>query len=166
MTDINQLIHAYVTEGACWHEFSIHPLKDDNTFDWHHCRFCGMSEGDLKIGEDIRPDYSTPDNFKKLTDKLFGDERMYEAFEYHAGTAWANSGTHQYMMQWLFSDYARFVALFAEFLRLPETVREFGYKECSCKSRGWDIAKCHQCNGTGKILRPWAKLVEEENHGG
>lgn len=73
--------------------------------------------------------YDSPDHFARLTKRLFENTLLYERFEYYAGTAWANSGTDQYLIQWLFQPdqlrYTRFVTLFAEFLRLPETRRKF-----------------------------------------
>ena len=145
----NQLIHAYVTDG-----------KEYRSVLTSVCPDCEYEEWD-------NPDYSTRQHFPDLTDKLFGDERMYEAFEYHAGNAWAATGTKQFLIPWLFSDYARFVALFAEFLRLSSTIGEFGTEPCprlkwtadkhACAN---ETIKCEPCY-SGKILKPWAKLVEE-----
>ena len=126
--------------------------------------------------------YDSPDHFARLTKRLFENTLLYERFEYYAGTAWANSGTHQYMIQWLFQSddqlrYTRFITLFTEFLRLPEVVERFGWVECQYKKE-WPRTKpdgkstffceleCNKkdipsCNGTGKVLSEWAKCVKE-----
>jgi hypothetical protein len=113
--------------------------------------------------------YDSPDHFARLTKRLFENTLLYERFEYYAGTAWANSGTHQYMIQWLFQSddqlrYTRFITLFTEFLRLPEVVERFGWEECpnpQCEFDQRMPTGCGICNGTGKIQAEWAKLAKE-----
>ena len=135
---INRLLHAYVEPDGCWHEL-MHT----------RCKKCGITE------PIPNPDYSTPVHFKRLTDKLLNDLPMWKSFYAHC----ANDGWY------LFQDWERFCYLFSEFLRLPETVEEFGWEECECKGepiRGDKLVWCLKCNGTGKILKPWAKMVKED----
>jgi len=111
--------------------------------------------------------YDSPDHFARLTKRLFENTLLYERFEYYAGTAWANSGTHQYMIQWLFQSddqlrYTRFITLFTEFLRLPEVVERFGWEECPTCWKPGDYTGslpmfCPKCNSSGKVLAPWAR---------
>ena len=136
----HRLVHAYVTDG-----------KEYRSVLTSVCPDCEYEEWD-------DPDYSTRQHFPDLTAKLFEDD-LYEAFEYHAGNAWAATGTKQFLIPWLFSDYARFCTLFVEFLRLPETVREFGWEEGTIVTMAtWDDDW-----GDEKVTvrKPWAKLVEE-----
>lgn len=170
LTEADQrLIHAYVTEGGCWHTFRG-PYNHPELYICDHCK-----KSYAEVGSN--PDYSTRQHFPDLTGKLFGDE-MWNKFYHSTYTQqkfvmeWASNYT-----RWLFSDYTRFVALFAEFLRLESTVMEFGKIDCHHKKEWPRTAKdggstffceleCNKqdiqsCNGTGKILKPWAKLVEE-----
>ena len=167
---INRLIHSYVEPERCWHKHD--PKNVDE------CLLCKNAfqgtNGEPYDCEQDNPDYSSRAHFPDLTGKLFGDERMWLAFTDFLDDKWemeVEISAFQFI-PWLFSDYARFVTLFAEFLRLPETVREFGWEECKGCEAGYAIRKvghrlegttdrCQTCNGTGKILRPWAKLVEE-----
>lgn len=125
--------------------------------------------------------YDSPDYFARFTGKLFEQERMYHQFEIFlfrkyptehgyaiadCQTGWVSNN----FIPWLFSDRTRFVTLFAEFLRLPETVREFGWEECPNCEQGYAIRKvghrmegttdrCQFCDGTGKVLSDWAREV-------
>jgi hypothetical protein len=152
----NRLIHAYVTDGGCWHEWKpSDPVDDFYNIDY----------------DSMNPDYSSRAHFPDLTAKLFGDERMWEAFvEWSIDEYWGEEPSCGYI-PWLFSDYDRFVTLFARFLRLPETVREFGWYWCPDKDfnpDGMCVTDINLdcpieggCNYTGQVPTAWAKLVEE-----
>lgn len=150
---MNKLIHAYVTDG-----------KDGRYLDVpiFACPNCDYVEWD-KI------DYSTPDNFKSLTDKLFGDPtQMWERF-YLSGFYYDKESVYDLeYVAYLFSNYSRFCALFAEFLRLEDTVDEFGWEECPEYSISVGNTRCSQhtnecpaCNHIDKRLKPWAVLVKD-----
>lgn len=162
--NINRLLHAYVTDGGHWHEEVKHP---DGRISLSRCS-C-MKHHSIDPIWKLNPDYSTPVDFKRLTDKLFGDKQLREKFgsftwrKYGNERMWASIMNY---MAWLFSDYQRFCTLFAEFLQLPETVKEFGREECpECHGVVYQYAEneiytaCEKCNGTGRILKPWAKMV-------
>lgn len=174
---VNKLIHAYVTDGkGCWHE------RLDNTQRYRvpsPC-VCGKqytSKKNLKHHiETANPDYFTRKHFPDLKDKLFGDKRMYEAFYFSTVTKYfsetgkiMNPITTVDFTAFLFLDYTRFCILFCDFLRLPETIEEFGWEECceeTCiggvvmHENGKDV-KCIECNGTGRIPKSWAVLAKE-----
>jgi hypothetical protein len=163
LDQINQLLHAYVTDGACWHEFNEYP---------RHCSKCGefIDSSTLPVPS---PSYSAPDNFEVLTDKLFGDEKIWLDFYLWAGEQFGKEyflpiekwvKVEADLAAWLFLDWSRFCSLFASFLYLPETIDEFGYMECPhCEGTGWESPSfnCKDCNGSGKILKQWAILAKE-----
>ena len=123
--------------------------------------------------------YDSPDHFARLTKRLFEQEKMWKEFRRHAFNAWLSEDEHHYddtsalFETWLFSDRTRFVTLFAEFLRLPETRRKFGWEECTSDNRSNDcmqdrdecrlqIGKMGSSTGKrclGKILSAWAREV-------
>ena len=164
MTEADQrLIHAYVEPEGCWHEWIAHSKHELSYRGWYMCRWCGEERLSHVIPASFPyPDYSLPDNWTKLKNKLFGDERMWLAFTDFLDDKWemeVEIAAFQFI-PWLFSDYARFVALFAEFLRLEETVREFGWIICDGGQVSYPYCLRRNgcdCNGTGKILTPWAR---------
>lgn len=161
---INRLIHAYVEPEGCWHEWKY---TNDG-----HCSFfeCVCKKRNFVCAPN-NPDYSLPDHWTKLKDKLFEDERMWKAFCARGYTICQKDGFPRvdYFIEWLFFDYAHFCTLFVKFLCLDETREEFGWMECphypvECDGRykgNGTYEWCESCNGSGQILRPWAKLVEE-----
>lgn len=167
--NINRLLHAYVTDGGHWHEEVKHP---DGRISLSRCS-C-MKHHSIDPIWKLNPDYSTPVDFKRLTDKLFGDIQCYFAFErwlFH--DKYKDDHVNEIglvdvrlFIPWLFSDWSRFCTLFAEFLAMQETVEEFGWEECpECHGVVYQYAEneiytaCEKCNGSGKILKPWAKMV-------
>ena len=154
---INRLIHSYVEPERCWHK---HDLKNVD-----ECLCCKKAfqdvNGEPYDCEQDNPDYSLPDHWTRLKDKLFSDTlEMYEIFEYYAGNTWAATGTTQFLLPWLFSDFSRFAALFAEFLCLDETREEFGIIKCKNTSKV-ECHDCTKCDGNGLVLTPWARYAGE-----
>jgi len=150
--DQNKLIHAYVTDGKGeWRD-----IADSS------CFYCGCTFP-------TNPSYSAPDNFRVLTEKLFGDE-MWDRFFWdvrNRHTPTVGSAEHTL---YLFSDYSRFCSLFAKFLCLDSTIEEFGYMECEyhydCSVKGKDQCPYdYECKGFGKRKKPWAKLAGRINNG-
>jgi hypothetical protein len=105
--------------------------------------------------------YDSPDHFARFTGRLFENKEMWKAFWKHL---WFKEDTPQMydyeFVAWLFSDRTRFVTLFAEFLRLPETRREFGWEECPALTAYCGEFPCKQndCKD-GKVLSAWAREV-------
>lgn len=145
-----KLLHSYVTDGKGYRTVLISVCPDCEYEEWDD------------------PDYTSRAHFPDLTGKLFGDREMWFRFRLwvarnHMPEYWADRSI------FLFSDNARFCSLLCQFLRLPDTVREFGEMECKwCSGTGqarfreWVNCTCQTCNGTGRIPTPWAAHVKKE----
>jgi hypothetical protein len=121
----------------------------------------------LWMGEEYTgQDFSRPDHFARLTGKLFKQEELWDEFcEGYAHGVWEKERKIDFY-PWLLSPddqlrYTRFVTLFAEFLRLPETVEEFGREEICSEFNRWHNPCppfCDKCDdGSGKVLSAWAR---------
>jgi len=124
-----------------------------------------VTNGDESTGPypyDIQP------HFDNLLRVLFGQEEMWDDFaEGYAYNEWVRIGKPIDFYPWLFHpDHRdRFCRLFIDWLRLEEVQREFGYTECPCppefKGDKEIIRVCPYCNGTGKVMRPWLRVMKE-----
>jgi hypothetical protein len=160
----NRIIHAFTTDGACWHEFGGYAgnrvcLKCDELINIHH----------------IPPSYTSQPHFDAFLRRLFGEEKMYRRFEgwlFHEKYKQDHVDRIGIVDTRLFVPYffhpdhrERFLTLFLEFLALPETQRDFGWERCkqgiweggACYNRGCD--RWGEC--TGKVPRPWLKVMKE-----
>jgi len=162
---INRLIHSYVEPERCWHKHD--PKNVDE------CLLCKNAfqgtNGEPYDCEQDNPDYSSRAHFPDLTGKLFGDERMWLAFTDFLDDKWemeVEISAFQFI-PWLFSDFSRFYSLFAEFLCLDETREEFGIIKCEDNMVAYPhcVRPSCNCNGTGKVLTPWALYVKEIKEG-
>jgi len=161
---INKLLHAYATDGACWHEW-VRTTRPDSPILIYKCIKCGELQGPLteENGLVFNPSYSAPDNFKVLKDKFFGDTVLWKKFWKHYWHKETTPIMYDYeFTAWLFSDYSRFCSLFAEFLCLESTIKEFGLELCpqvNCVSE--ECKENPECAGTGKLKKAWAILAGE-----
>lgn len=176
--DINRLITLWM--GECRHEF----VGDDD-----RCKKCGKTRSQIRtilavryehlssFDKNLNPDFSHPDHFARFTKRLFENKEMWEAFinwvrwEPRIMTPVKWPDTMVYLFQPNQLRYTRFITLFAEFLRLPETVERFGVdKQCphfSIECDGHHKGKvtyewCESCDGSGKVMSAWAREEEGE----
>lgn len=107
--------------------------------------------------------YDSPDHFARFTRRLFENKEMWDKYYQYAFKRYLNSETHNTFVPWLFSDRTLFTSLFAEFLRLDETVEEFGREEICSEFNRWHNPCppfCDKCDdGSGKVLSAWAREV-------
>lgn len=177
---MNKLIHAYVEPEGCWHMIRtviwdnkqedtyappIAALKFIDRWDVYEIH-CSCGEVVLHGISFPNPDYSTPVHFEKLKDKLFGDYNLWYAFTFWAYTRKCTLPDKDAYYRWILLDWSRFCSLFCTFLRLPETIGEFGYTECEDSMVAYPhcVRSSCDCHGTGRILKPWARLAGEEGN--
>ena len=135
---------------------------------------CGaIFEANEPIKRHIRgsnPDFSDPRHLYEFFTWLIKERpQMWEEFHKFAEEQY-NRGIlffHKFDAWLFFSDPARPRDLMAEWLRLDSTVERFGWVECStCESKGGTsvlgfTVVCPKCNGTGRVLAPWARYAKE-----
>jgi hypothetical protein len=161
MTIDNELLAKF--EGRCWHEV-----------DKGLCKHCGKFLPD-------NPSYSTsPDDRERLLEYLMGKKDMWRYFQDWAcdvweedvdlverGTSW---NTEADRLAWLFlplDGVPRWVSLLSEWLGMDSTVERFGKVKCSNCIAGVEesgptfIKECTVCDGSGKVLAPWARWAKE-----
>ena len=158
-------------------------------FDKTRCRVCGwplkqtVEEGCTTESCSMRPaPQRRADEPPSFSDSRHRDEfftwlakerpEMWEDFFWWC---WDSSpkeaqGLRDKFVAWLFFDKdnpTRPRDLMAEWLRLDETVERFGKVKCSNCIAGVEesgptfIKECTVCDGSGRVLAPWAREVKE-----
>lgn len=119
----------------------------------------------LRYGKDTTvtyPDYSFPENRDEFFTWLCRERpEMWRKFDDWAFDRWDDLQTGQSYIGWLFfSSPSRPRDLLAEWLRLDETIKRFGWVKCpNCDV--FNTGFCNTCGGSGKVLSPWAKYAKE-----
>lgn len=173
MSNINRLIALWM--GECWHEWEPISKSINGNPNCIHCHI-----GKYFDGEKRNPDFSQPEHFASFTGRLFENKEMWATFEnwveYDKCLHETKDMTMWELIAFFFSDRTRFCTLFAEFLRLPETVERFGWeggkKDCiqTCPQFSTETFK-YSCpdfdagNCTGKVLSAWARYAKEGEDG-
>ncbi len=173
MTINNELLFQLRHDGKkCWHE----PTDANNPFAESPCIHCGKilihwPHGWFAEGENITPDYSRPADLYEFFAWLCRERReMWEGF-----TDWIDAKGERdlsipapwlwsKLIPWLFfQSPSRPRDLMAEWLRLDETVERWGISTCKvCDGTGeGEVKNCRYCNGSSKILAPWARYAKE-----
>ncbi len=172
MTINNELLAKF--EGKCWH--AVKQSADvQRIISVPAICSCGVicdANGPMKRHiKDSNPSYSTsPDDRERLWGYLMGKEEMWKAFKTAILTAKIGEPYDTDLIVYLFSfiDGApRWVGLLSEWLGMDETVERFGKVKCSNCIAGVEesgptfIKECTVCDGSGRVLAPWAREAKE-----
>jgi hypothetical protein len=159
-------------EEKCWHEEGVEANwfdvgDGDPVFRGYICPKCEVT------WDGKHPDYSTsPDDRERLWGYLMGKDELYKAFDYYVGCKWSEANIWRYQVQWMMlpppdSDIPRWLLLLQEWLELEETRSRFGKVKCSNCIAGVEesgptfIKECTVCDGSGRVLAPWAREAKE-----
>lgn len=160
--------------GKCWHE----PKSPKTAYS--NCIHCGieMLHWPDPIGwkprdedeNEPNPSFSDPRHRDEFFTWLCRERgEMWFQFKHYAYSAWIDDADSDELISWLFfSDPSRPRDLMAEWLRLDETIKRFGWEERYCDHcRKGDVQMhythpCEKCGAIGgRILSAWAKYAKE-----
>jgi hypothetical protein len=161
-------------QGLHWHEGVTYP---DGTQSRYKCS-C-MEHQSIDPLSSLNPDFSDDHTAMELLRWMHKTKwRMWRAFRDYSYGKMVESELMDFQF-WSFSftqadgkQYMIWVSTLAEWLRLPETIRDFGWEECPNCEQGYAIRKvghrmegttdrCQFCDGSGKVLSAWAKYAKE-----
>ena len=139
---------------------------------WTEWKLSDLVNGLYNVDYDsLNPSYSTsPADRERLWGYLMGKEEMWKAFKTAILTAKIGEPYDTDLIVYLFSfidGVPRWVSLLSEWLRLDETVERFGKVKCSNCIAGVEesgptfIKECTVCDGSGRVLAPWAREAKE-----
>jgi len=118
----------------------------------------------------VNPDFSDPRHLYEFFTWLCRERpEMWLNFRHFAFKAWIKDmdATAEFIPWLFFQSPARPRDLMAEWLRLPETVERFGTIECEDSMVAYPhcVRDNCNCNGSGRVLSPWARYAKEGKDG-